>query len=211
MKDSNWIPKNWPLTGLKVRKVDGLFCLQIGKTVGVARGSITSWRKCRNLSANFDATNLHVKTWFLAEGKPIPKTDGIGFIASPCIIEISQSCNTQNWENIYYELQKWKFMQSFHNRFYTHRFPNERSIILICRFFCENRSVDNPQKALIPCDISGFLSQSVSFMWWALHRQRKRSGSVLSQPRCRRSEPFLSRQRRIPASQGCFPAGGNWW
>lgn len=40
----------------------GLSDGQIGKIVGVARGSITSWRKCRNLSANFDATNLHVKT-----------------------------------------------------------------------------------------------------------------------------------------------------
>ena len=78
-------------------------------------------------------------------------------------------------------------------------------------FFLRKQKCRQPPKALIPCDISGFFSQSVSFMWWASHRQRKRSGSVLSQPRCRRSGSFLSRQRRIPASQGCFPAGGNWW
>lgn len=40
----------------------GLSDGQIGKIVGVARGSITSWRKCRNLPANFDATNLDIKT-----------------------------------------------------------------------------------------------------------------------------------------------------
>ena len=89
--------------------------------------------------------------------------------------------------------------------------PKRKNLFPNFAFFLRKQKCRQPQKALIPCDISGFLSQSVSFMWWASHRQRKRSGSVLSQPHCRRSEPFLSRQRRIPASQGCFPAGENWW
>lgn len=40
------------------------------------------------------------------KGKAYPKIDGIGFIAYPCIIEISQFCVLQNWEIIHHELQK---------------------------------------------------------------------------------------------------------